>query len=54
VSGVSDRAQEQPVSEEEKQLFRDRYGDLQDGRFYPRFFSRTEPFQLVEPETMGS
>jgi hypothetical protein len=54
VSGVSDGSGEKPVSEEEKQLFRDRYGDLQDCRFYPRFFSRTEPFQLVEPETTGT
>ena len=54
VSGVSQIGEEQPVSEKEKQLFRDRYGDLQDGRFYPRFFSRTEPFQLVEQETTGS
>jgi glycosyltransferase involved in cell wall biosynthesis len=54
VSGVSDGAGEQPVSEEEKQLFRNRYGDLQDGRFYSRFFSRTEPFQLVEPEMSES
>jgi hypothetical protein len=54
LSGVSDGAGGQPVSEEEKQLFRDRYGDLQDGRYYPRFFSRTEPFKLSQPEISES
>jgi glycosyltransferase involved in cell wall biosynthesis len=54
LSGISDIAREQPVGDEEKQLFRDRYGDLQDGRFYSRFFSRTKPFELWQPETMES
>ncbi len=41
------------MSDEEKRLFLERHGDLQDGRFYPRYFCRTEPFKL-SPETIRS
>ncbi len=54
LSGVSDLSWEQPVGDEEKELFRSCYGDLQDGRFYSRFFSRAKPFKLAQPEMPGS
>jgi hypothetical protein len=54
LSGISDIAGEQLAADEEKQLFRDRCGDLQDGRFFPRFFSRTKRFELSLPEMLES
>jgi glycosyltransferase involved in cell wall biosynthesis len=54
LSGITDLTEEHQVSHEEKQLFLARYSDLQDGRFYSRFFSRTEPYKLSQPEMLGS
>ena len=48
LSGVSD-AEEQPPDEAERRLFRERYGVMRDGRFYPSVFSHTEPYKLLLP-----
>jgi glycosyltransferase involved in cell wall biosynthesis len=54
LSAISDLSGEQAGGDAEKELFRGCYSDLQDGRFYSRFFSRTKPFELSDPEMPGS